>query len=99
MRAWPNCAFTTDGTLVATPIMYGTARISDVATGTSCTSSAVSRPGLGVTFRPDGTLVATASYDGTARIWDVATEDVLHVLRGHAGPVLASPSAPTARSP
>ena len=66
-------AFSPDGTLLATASHDGTARIWDLATGTTRTTLQGHTGTRGVAFSPDGTLLATASDDGTARIWDLAT--------------------------
>ena len=77
-------AFSPDGTLLATASRDGTARIWDLATGTTRAVLQGHTDWLtGVAFSPDGTLLATASRDGTARIWDLATGTTRAVLQGH----------------
>jgi WD40 repeat protein len=79
-----SCAFSPDGTLLATASDDGTARLWRLPSfvedkvlightgGVWCCS-----------FSPDGTLLATASADRTARIWSTVTGDQLAVVRGH----------------
>jgi len=49
-------------------------------------------------FSPDGARVLTCGQDAAVHLWDAATGRELHVLRGHAPPVLAawSPSGEVA---
>jgi WD40 repeat protein len=70
-----------DVALLATASDDGTARIWDLATGTTRTTLKGHTGRVwGVAFSPDGTLLATASDDGTARIWDAANGAALAVL-------------------
>ena len=79
-------AFSPDGTLLATASDDHTARIWDLATGTTRTTLQGHTGTLrGVAFSPDGTLLATASADHTARIWDLATGTTCATLEGHTG--------------
>ncbi|HSK03098.1 MAG TPA: WD40 repeat domain-containing protein, partial [Kofleriaceae bacterium] len=42
------------------------------------------------TFSPDGTRVLTSGQDPAVHVWDAATGRELHVLRGHAPPVVVA---------
>jgi WD40 repeat protein len=91
-----NCAFSPDGTLLATVSDDRTARLWRVATGAE--DAVLAHPGWveGCAFSPDGTLLATASHDQTIRIWTVASRDA---TARSASPALSSksPGIPMAR--
>ena len=76
--------FSPDGALLATASDDGTARIWDLATGTSRTTRTTLQGHTGtiwgVAFSPEGSLLATASDDDTARIWDCTTGICLATL-------------------
>ena len=77
-------AFSPDGALLATASTDRTARVWDLATGTTRTTLQGHTLGVnGVAFSPDGTLIATASTDRTTRIWDLATGTTCATLDGH----------------
>lgn len=40
-----------------------------------------------VGFSPDSSKIVTASSDGNARVYNVDTGELLHVLKGHKGPI------------
>jgi hypothetical protein len=67
-----SCAFSPDGTLLATASDDRTVRLWDVTT--SAELAVLTHPGWveDCAFSPDGTLLATASHDQTIRIWTVA---------------------------
>lgn len=66
-------AFSPDEKLVVTTGYDGTARIWDVASGSSLHILAGNGLLNRAEFSPDGKLIVTASADHTARVWDVAT--------------------------
>jgi WD40 repeat protein/serine/threonine protein kinase len=88
-EAWARiCAFSPDGTLVATGSQYGVLKLFDVATGQV---RAVLQPGephasqwVGyAAFSPDGKLLASSDRQGTVKLWDVATGKMRAALKGH----------------
>jgi WD40 repeat protein len=63
-------AFSPDGELLATASDDGTARLCDMATGTSIrTLTGHSGYVFTVAFSPGGIVLATASEDKTVRLW------------------------------
>ena len=88
-------AYSPDGTTVATASTDGTARIWDVATGTTRTTlTGHTDLVYAVAYSPDGTTLATASNDGTVRIWEAATGTTRTTLTGHTSGVCAVAYAP-----
>ena len=83
-KARPVVSVQPDGRLLATASEDGTARLWDVATGSSNEPRLRGHKGAvrGCAFSPDGRLLATASDDATARLWDVAAVRGA-TLRGH----------------
>jgi WD40 repeat protein len=84
-----SCAFSPDGTLLATASNDRTVRLWHVPDGAPRTvltghTSWVEK----CAFSPDGTLLATASRDGTIRLWHVPTRRCHCALRT-AGPNIA----------
>jgi hypothetical protein len=93
-----SCAFSPDGTLLATTSLDGTARLWQVADG-RLRAVLIGHTG-GVwdcAFSPDGALLATASDDRTVQLWHVATGAAIDVLIGHADWVTTCTFSPTAR--
>ncbi|MFE5819901.1 NB-ARC domain-containing protein [Streptomyces sp. NPDC056479] len=79
-----SCAFSTDGTLLATTSNDHTTRLWRVSDGTE--QAVLSGHTGGVwdcAFSPDGTLLATTSNDHTTRLWRVADGTEQAVLIGH----------------
>lgn len=76
--AWVHgCAFSPDGTLVATASGDGTACVWDPRTGALLARLEGHLSWVtGCAFSPDGTLVATTSADHTARLWPLAADQV-----------------------
>jgi WD40 repeat protein len=51
-----------------------------------------------VAFTPDGRAIVSAGADGIARIWSVRPFRVLHVLRGHRGPIVRLDISPDGKT-
>src|SRR5207247_444839 len=80
------CAFTPDGTLLATTGRDREVRLFDVARGAEVGVLDEHRaPVTALAFAPDGKTLATASRDQTVRLWDVAGRRVRTVLPDTSG--------------
>jgi WD40 repeat protein len=79
-----SCAFSPDGTLLATASQDGTTRLWEVAGG-SMQAVLIGHTGgvWSCAFSPDGALLATTGDDRTVRLWQVATGVEIDVLTGH----------------
>ncbi|OLE22570.1 MAG: hypothetical protein AUG49_18600 [Catenulispora sp. 13_1_20CM_3_70_7] len=83
-----TCAFSPDGTLLATTSDDHTIRLWNVADGTQEELLTGHTDWVrGCAFSPDGTLLASTGYDATARLWRVADRTQQAVLSDHDGPV------------
>ncbi|RZB13548.1 hypothetical protein StrepF001_43530 [Streptomyces sp. F001] len=90
-----SCAFSPDGTLLATTSNDHTARLWRIADGTEHTVLTGHTGGLGdCAFSPGGALLATTSDDRTARLWRVVDGTELAVLAGHADAVTSCAFSP-----
>jgi dipeptidyl aminopeptidase/acylaminoacyl peptidase len=79
-----SCAFSPDGTLLATSSDDGTARLWQVVDGTA--QAVLTGHAGGVwdcPFSPDGSLLATTSDDHTTRLWNTFDGTLHTVLSGH----------------
>ncbi|MDH6579691.1 NB-ARC domain-containing protein, partial [Kitasatospora sp. MAP5-34] len=78
------CAFSPDGSHLATASGDATVRIWDATTGAQLHELLGHRGTVSdCVFSPDGTLLATAGYDLTARLWDTTTGRQQATLTGH----------------
>jgi WD40 repeat protein len=79
-----SCAFSPDGTLLATTSDDCTARLWRVADGTQRAVMTGHTGGVwDCAFSPDGTVLATVGDDRAVRLWQVADGMPLAVLAGH----------------
>jgi WD40 repeat protein len=92
-----SCAFSPDGSLLATPSDDQTVRLWQVSDGTQhAVLTGHASWAKRCAFSLDGTLLATASYDQTVRLWQVANGRCHCALR-LAGPLVGiawHPDAP-----
>ncbi|GAA5071577.1 hypothetical protein GCM10023319_02910 [Nocardia iowensis] len=79
-----SCAFSPDGTVLATTSDDGTARLWNIADGTTARVLGDHLGGVwGCAFSPDGALLATASEDRTVRLWQASDGTSKGLLHGH----------------
>lgn len=82
------CAFSPDGTLLATAGIDGKVKLWDLRLGREIrTLSGQAMQLLTVAFRPDGRQVAAAGMDQSIAVWDVSDGHEVTCLKGHNGPV------------
>ncbi|WP_406356412.1 NB-ARC domain-containing protein [Streptomyces sp. NBC_00658] len=90
-----SCAFSPDGTLLATTSHDHTARLWLVAGGTEQAVLTSHTGGVwDCAFSPDGTLLATASDDRTVRLWRVTDGITSAILAGHTDAVTSCAFSP-----
>jgi WD40 repeat protein len=83
-----SCAFSPDGTLLATTSDDRTVRLWRVPDGAAHAVLSGHTGGVwDCAFSPDGALLATGSHDGTVRLWRVPDGATHLVLSGHIGGV------------
>ncbi len=87
--------FSPDGSLLVSASKDGTARLWDLATGTTrFTLNGHASEVTSVAFHPKGNRVATGSEDHTIRVWHPATGELVGVLSGHTDHVLCVAFSP-----
>lgn len=100
-----RCAFSPDGSGLASASLDLTAKLWDAQTGQqlatlsghSSASSPVAVGVWGVGFSPDGMTVGTAGSDATVRTWDLQGNP-LAILQGHTSAVFALAFSPDGRT-
>jgi WD40 repeat protein len=83
-----GCAFSPDGTILASTSHDMTVRLWDPNTGQNLTILKGHTDWVrGCAFSPDGTILASTSHDETVRLWDPNTGQNLTTLKGHTSSV------------
>lgn len=99
----PNVAFSSDGSLIGSASLDGTARIWDSGTGKSLAvleghelkSDGQLPAGVwSIAFSPDSRIAATAGSDGTIRLWDARSGRALRVIEADQGLVFTVACGP-----
>jgi WD40 repeat protein len=89
------CAFSPDGTRVASGSADRSLRVWDVQSGECLGDMRGHRGGLfACAFSPDGSRLITASDDRTLRLWNLQSGESLLELRGHNGSILGCAFSP-----
>ena len=94
-----TCAWSPDGTCIATGGSNGLLKIWDALTGQlilTCEDCSVA-PINAVAWSPDGRRVASASGDKIARVWDISSGRCLLSFNGHSSSVRAVAWSPDGR--
>ena len=84
-----TCAWSPDGTRLATGGSNGLLKIWDAMTGQlilTCEDHSVASVNV-VAWSPDGSRVVSGSDDKTVQVWDVASGNLLYTYDGHGGSV------------
>ena len=92
-----SLVFSRDGAKLLSGSYDGTARLWDIAAGTSKEFRGHDWWVWSVTFSPDEQRFVTGSQDGSAIVWDIATGQPSAPFLGHGGPVYSAAFAPERR--
>ncbi len=92
-----SCAFSPDGTLLATTSDDGTAQVRDLQARPVTVRAVLAGHTGGVwdcAFSPDAALLATAGFDRTIRMWHIPDGEPRTTLTGHTLPVTSCAFSP-----
>jgi len=83
-----SCAFSPDGSLLASASGDGTVKVWELASRKEILSlSGHKGPVYSCAFSPDGSLLASANGDGAVKVWELASGKLILSLSGHKGSV------------